>query len=380
MNDEELMDYFQKTRNIKNDTARAYKIYTREYSQYYNTTMTELIEEAEKEEEQGIRWKHRKLKKRLLEYRIYLYTKHSQKTARERFNKIRAVYKHFDIEIHQLPPFNQRNVNKTPPIKPEDLPDKEVLRNAIEIANPIMKAIILFMESSGSAKAETLSLTIKDYMKSTQKYHNKTDIYEMIETLNQMEEVIPTWHIKRIKTNKYYTTFSSPESVNAINNYLQSRNDTLTLDSKLFKINPATFTLNFEEINDKLNLGQIGHYRRFRSHMLRKFHASTLAGDGMSRDLVNDLQGKSKSITDESYFMLRTEDMLDEYITHLPALLLGKDVEKITIKSPEYHRLERELEKKTDEVQAMNDRLSSVEEVLSNLGIASIVDKVKKED
>nr|WP_278823564.1 hypothetical protein [Methanobrevibacter smithii] len=50
----------------------------------------------------------------------------------------------------------------------------------------------------------------------------------------------------------------------------------------------------FEMINDTLGIGRVRRYLRFRSHMLRKFHASALYNDGMSIDKVNDLQGKAK--------------------------------------------------------------------------------------
>jgi Phage integrase family. len=59
----------------------------------------------------------------------------------------------------------------------------------------------------------------------------------------------------------------------------------------------------FERINEELGFGKVGNYNRFRSHMLRKFHASALYNDGMSRDNVNDLQGKAKNKTDDAYFI-----------------------------------------------------------------------------
>lgn len=63
--------------------------------------------------------------------------------------------------------------------------------------------------------------------------------------------------------------------------------------------------LKFRELNHELGLGKVGEYVRLRSHMLRKFHASALYNDGMSLDKVNDLQGKAKNKTDQSYFMTR---------------------------------------------------------------------------
>ena len=98
---------------------------------------------------------------------------------------------------------------------------------------------------------------------------------------------LPRMNIKGIKT---------PEAVTAINSYLLSRADPLTNNSPLFKINEDYFSEAFIRINNKLGLGKVGTYNRFRSHMLRKFHASALYNDGMSLDNVNDLQGKAGTV------------------------------------------------------------------------------------
>ena len=60
--DHELIEHLQKTRNISKSTLATYKIYIREYSEYNNMPMVDLIKEAEAEEEQGVRWKKRKIK------------------------------------------------------------------------------------------------------------------------------------------------------------------------------------------------------------------------------------------------------------------------------------------------------------------------------
>ena len=120
----------------------------------------------------------------------------------------------------------------------------------------------------------------------------------------------------------------------------------------------------FTEINDELGLGKIGKYHRFRSHMLRKFHASSLYNDGMSIDKVNDLQGKSKTITDQSYFMVNPDDLKHEYIQHLPSLLMRVDVERLDVKSAEYHKLEaenKELKDKEDKLKSIMERLDKLE-------------------
>lgn len=374
---EEILEEIHTHKNHKWNTQRKYKYAVQKYCKFHNKTLHELLEEAETEEEKGIRWKHRKLKKRLLDYRQWLLENYAKNTINANMVPILVIYEFYEIELHKLPKIS--NIKKSAPITYRDLPDKEVIRSALDIATPAMKAIILFISSSGTARAETLSLTIQDYMNATQDYHQTNDIHEMIDTLNKIDDVVPTFTILRKKTNKYYTTYCSPEAVKAINHYLLSRVDPLTPESPLFKFGETTFVIKFEELNDELGLGFVGPYRRFRSHMLRKYHATTLYNDGLSLDKINDLQGKSKNKTDSVYFMTNPEDLKIEYIEHLPALSMGKDIEKVTIKSPEFTKLELELKDKTEEVESVNARLDNIEKILGDLGIENIVDKVKKE-
>ena len=76
---------------------------------------------------------------------------------------IKFFYK-FYIEIFSLPKINEKSIQKPALIYFNNLPDKAVIREAFQIASPLMKAIILFSCSSGCARTETLSLTIGDYI------------------------------------------------------------------------------------------------------------------------------------------------------------------------------------------------------------------------
>ena len=116
--------------------------------------MVELIEEAENEEEQGIRWKHRTLKKRLIQYRTYLYQNYMSSTAKMMFSKILTIYKHYEIEIHDLPKLSVKKGHQNPPITFNDLPDKDIIKKALDISKPRMRAIILFISSSGCGRTE----------------------------------------------------------------------------------------------------------------------------------------------------------------------------------------------------------------------------------
>lgn len=357
-----ILDEIHLAKNHSQSTRSIYKLSAEKYCTYFDLSLYELIQEAEKEEDAHIKWKHRRLKTRLIEYRHYLMEHYVKNTVDTYFGVILSIYNYFEIEIGALPGIDKRSYMKTTPITFKDLPDKDVIRAALEIATPVMKAVILFMSSSGCARTETLNLTVQDYMDSVKEYIESDNLTEIIETTNNIEDVIPTFNILRVKTKKYYTTYCSPEAVHAINSYLLTRSN-LKPDSPLFKVHPMYLLHKFKEINEELNLGKVGKYHRFRSHMLRKFHASSLYNDGMSIDKVNDLQGKSKTLTDQAYFMVNPEDLKLDYIEHLSALLMSVDVEKLSIKSPEYHKLEQEnksLKEDNEKINEMWDELQDL--------------------
>lgn len=132
-----------------------------------------------------------------------------------------------------------------------------------------------------------------------------------------------------------------------------------------------------EMINDTLGLGRIGRYLMFRSHMLRKFHASALYNDGMSIDKVNDLQGKAKNKTDAAYFMTNPDDLKYEYIQHLPAVTVNTDVEKLSVKSPQFIQMEKENEALKSEVDDMKGELEEMRGLKKEL--LGIINRVSEE-
>lgn len=366
MNNKPLIEEFVKARRLKKGTQEQYSIALNFYSKFQQKPLLDLLKEADYEEEQGIRWKNRKLKQRLINYRNYLYEKYVKSTAELKFALVKTFYKHYEIEIHDLPSVNKKNIKLSEPLKFKDLPDKELIKKALKIANPLMRAIILFMSSSGCARAETLSLTIQDYLDATREYHNTNDIQKAVKVMHD-KDIVPTFYLKRIKTNKYYYTFCSPEANQEIINYLLLRED---LDNSkldelpLFKCNVAYFERHFAKINNTLDLGKIGAHNKFKSHILRKFHATNLYNDKMSLEEIDALQGRGKDLTHSSYFTEDPTKLREKYIEHLECLTINLDVNSIDLKSPEYIELEHKYNEKENQLNNMEERLSNVEKLL----------------
>ena len=363
--DKELLDDFTMSRNLKPATKESYGIFIRNYTNYQGAAMVDLITEAEQEEEAGIRWKHRKLKKRLINYRSYLYNNYLSSSAKIMLAKIQTVYKHYEVEIHQLPTYSMKNVNENKPITFKDLPDAKIIQKALDISAPRMRAIILFISSSGCSRIETLNRTIQDFINATSDYHQEDEIYAVLNKLKDKDDLVPRWELRREKTNKYYTTFTSPEATSELINYLISSNRDLKETDRLFNMGTKYLNQLFKETNEKLGLGKKGTYIRFRPHMLRKYHASQLFNDGASIEFVDALQGRGKDATHSSYFMEDPEKLRKEYIKHLDCLLINWN--DIDYKSPEYLKLESEIVEKNEKIENYENLIANIDERLQNL-------------
>ena len=321
--DLEIMNAFYNERCINKRTQYGYNNSFSLYIQYTKMHLQDLLMEADIEEEKGVRWKRCKLKEKLIGFRGWLQERYKYSTIKVLFNRIKTFYNHFEIEIGFIPQLNQKAVIKSEPITYDDIPDKEVINECLQYANPLMKALILFMTSSGCARRETLNLTIDDFIEATKEYHSDGNVNEILTELIIQDKVIPTFKIKRQKTNKYYYTFCSPEATKAICVYLLGsgrRFDKGCNHHLLFKTNLDHLNNWFNELNEKVNAGQVADMNRIRSHMLRKFHASRLYNDGLSIDKIDALQGRAKDNTHKAYFKESPEALKELYIEHMDAI------------------------------------------------------------
>lgn len=363
-NEEYLQEYIT-TRGLSKKTHKNMYNITNNYCKFQKLSLHELLLEADEDEEAGLLWKKRRLKKRLVNYMNHLKSTMSISSAKTYFAVIKTFYIHHEIEIGKLPSWNFRNASVQEPITYNDLPDRTIIKKAVEMSKPLMRSIILFLSSTGMSKVDMRKLTIKDFIDATMDYHKSTDIKNALEILNNTTKpIIPIWRKRRSKTNKYFITFNTSECTSEILNYLQSRKNLDPYDI-LFPIPEHYFTLQFEKINDALNLGYVGAYRRFRGHMLRKFHASNLEKAGMDRYKINVLQGKSNNAVDDVYFFQDEEELKKDYIDCMCGLLIFTEVEKINIETEEVQLIKMENEQlrmEIDEVRRMKEDIEKIKE------------------
>ena len=319
-------------RNLTVSSMKTFRHTLNHYSQLNEMSIGELLKEAEEEEEQGIRWKKRKLRTRLIRYQNWLLENYKYNTAKNYMTKLKTFYYDYDIEIGKLPPFNKKQAHLSEPITYDDLPSKETLRRAYSMGTPVFKAILLFTISSGCGKQEVLNLTKKDY-------------YQWIQGKDPYaEDIVPIIKLKRQKTNKYYTTFCSPEAIREIATYLETRHDH---DPRLFKISYRHLTSLFVNMNNRLGLGTVNDTSHLRMHMLRKWHASRLynAENGLSLNEIDSLQGRTKQTVQQSYYFDNVEELRKKYIRNIDQVTILDQVHTLTVDSPEVELLKEKAEK-----------------------------------
>jgi len=177
----EIFNKFCRERNVSGSTILGYWAAIRKYESFHNMSMESLINEALREENDNVPLKERKIKQRLLSYRTSLLDGElSQNTVKSYFTKIKTFYHHFEVELPYLPEAKYHREYETNYL---DLPSKEHIRKALDICTIDLQAVILFMSSSGTGKAETLSLTVNSFIAATKEYHKEGSLNEILEEL-----------------------------------------------------------------------------------------------------------------------------------------------------------------------------------------------------
>lgn len=371
MNNKDYAKEYVETRGLK--PTSEYKIWNilQHYSKYQKLSLQELLDEADTEEEAGIRWKRRTLKQRLINYMNYCKNNMLLSSAKTYFNLVKSWYTHHEIEIGTLPRWNSKNANVPEPITSKDMLTKDIIREALKVTTPVMRCIILTEVSSGMTRSDVLSLTVGDFLEATRPYHHSNNIQVAIKLMLETEiDMIPTFHLRRSKTNKYFITFISPEATIEICKYLRLRDKRnhkyhrphLTDIDQLFKIHKGTYLDKFNEINNELNTGKAGTYNKIRGHNLRKFHATQLEKHGMDRYLINVLQGKSNNTVDDVYFIEDEETLRTAYIEALEGVLIYTDVKEVNKYSIEYQQLEVENKQYRQNLKDILDRIEKLEQ------------------
>ena len=132
-------------------------------------------------------------------------------------------------------------------------------------------------------------------------------------------------------------------------------------------------------------MGKVGHYNRFRPHMLRKFHSSNLFNNnqgeeedekiGLTMDQIDALQGRGKGDTRSVYFMDNPDVLRKAYIRALPLITISKEVTDDELEVLVEEKAEKTIVKVTEE---FNSALAEIRGELDDLKRGREDDELKK--
>lgn len=328
------------------NTKRSYITALTDYCTLNQMTPSQLRQEAYQEQITIIDTLERQIETRLLNFYNHLNNKNlKNSTILHRLNTIRAFYTEYKIDL-------PRNIELTRTFDKEEKDHikiehiRQVVNNTSNIKH---KAIITLMASSGIRQIDIINFKIKDFMQATQRYHDETNPWDMIQKLEK-KEVIPIWKFKPQKTirkgNKAITC-SSPESTQYILTYLKTR-DNLYENNPLFL---SAYGEQYSKLSDIFqNLSKANAFGMnslgenfFHGHGLRDFFATTLNESSVQYPVYKKMMGHSLSNVDRSYVHIGEEIILAEYKKAVNKLSIN-EVKVHDFKSEEYLKLEKKFE------------------------------------
>ena len=340
---------------------------------------TELIEEAEQDIREG----------KLLRERRYFdyFIRFEQKLKGEGYasvkgyiTSVKAFYQFY--EIMDLPKTKYRAANASEGVEENNniRVTKEDIKDMLNVCRYLRdEAIILTIASSGLGGAEVRALTINDFLKG----YNE-------ETITKLD------YRKRIKTNKHFITFISPETTEKVLEYLEKERKFKVWDVnakgekslnikelKKYKTQPLFAETKrvaikkdegiglskggliriFKDISRRLDRVIINEdrtqknliYNELRAHNIRKFFNTSMKNAGAPEFAVEFMMGHKVDSTKAAYYLRNDAELEGIYLKFMPAITI-QPTETHVIQSEEYKELKEENKALREELEAMKAR------------------------
>lgn len=362
----ELLKEISILRSWSENTFISYKQAVNQYSKINNKSITDLLLEAEEEEDLRIRKNKRKIKQRFNNYqKILLENGYSVKTVKVYLSRIKSIYKYYELELPQLQPIKQHSHESF-----KDILTKDEIKKILTNTNTKTRTIIIFGATTGLRISDITKLTIQDFINAIQDelsfLFDENKIFESLTKLEKIPYIVPTWRITSKKTKVEHITFNTPEATRFIIQMLKERctKEDLTVESNLFGFKYDTIIMNYTRINKRLQLGSLPNKQgRFHSHGLRKYMCTSLVNNGADFLFVEFLAGHKLNPVQQSYYYANPEKLKKWYMKYMNCLNFFEDVNVIDINSKE----KQELEYLKQENKETISRIQELEEMINFL-------------
>lgn len=352
-------------KNLSINSRKKYANALKNYTNFHQLTLEQLLDEADEEEEHNVRVSRRKIRSRLINFRTHLINDLGYKASTIKTNLIcvKSFYRYHGISVPEIP---NAVLTESPndSLNFDDLPTINDIKTAIESTKKAKhKCLFLFAACNGSARMELTNFSFKQFLEGVSPYCNKPktpqDIIDDLDGKCEELEVIPVFKMKRQKTNYSYYAPITPECTQFCINYLKSEGLGLKPEDPFFQLSKDGVSTAFKLINEKFNWGKRGLYGFFSSHRIRKFNASAIE----DTDFANFIQGRKPDPIKETYFKKDIDRVREEYKKHMHKFTIYAHYD-VVINSDAYNEL---LEQKNELEQQLNDTKEEYEQKIAAL-------------
>lgn len=365
--DPKVLNLIQK-RDLAEQTELSYMLHIRHYCEFQKMTPSELIKEAREDQVKQPWMDDRHIQSRLIKYNQHIEKQFTYKTRKLAIGVIRTFYNEYQIALPKVK--IKQDLEEAKKDNTKKIPTIDHIKEAVEIANKKYKAIILLLATSGMGINEMRHLTLQDYYNALGLEEYDPSILTELDK-HVYTTTIPSFNVFRRKTRIQYTTFCTPEAMDAINNYLFDEyskerppadpETSLFVPFQKFKNNTGLIARNsiaryFQKINRKMGWGKSGRYVFFHPHTLRRFFATTLTANRIPELYVHWFLGHKADPVTDAYF--KPAALKEEYRRVIPYL----SIEKVNVRTLTDERLQS-LE---DENKQIKEDLEHFKKMLSD--------------
>ena len=367
-------------RNISLGTQKSYNTAIRDYCELIQKSPSELIDEAENEEDEGIRIRKRKVVEYLMLYKEFLETKVASTTINLYFSAIKSFYKSFDIILPEMKLIQgdiglEKNIGK--PLTKTDI------QKLISAASSREKALIYLMALSGMGQQEARDLTIIKLLNAASQATgiNLENVEDLFKHEEQVLEKVLTLEITRKKVKYRHYTFLPPEATREIIAYLKERyygrNSKIRIrgdaEEPIFvnnygkRLSRDSIVTNFRRIGLEAGFKkEKGSYAFWRSHALRKYFISMIINKVGEKTIADYMAGHKINNQDRTYWQANPDDLKAHYMKALPYLSIDEAKVK-DVESEEFKAIMADSKKKDKEISVMQEKIELLDGMLKNM-------------
>ena len=302
-------------KNVSENTYKSYLHAIRKYEKYNNLSMENLVKEALDEQSSNTPTHKLSIIDRLEDYQEYLINQDLvHGTINAYMTRIKSVYYKNRVSIPYLEPLNPKRTKRRDYIEYSDILTKEEIKKCLPHMRLPAQARALTIIQGGLSNEECEHLTLTNFLNDTFKYHKCTDPVEALNWLaDENHPIIWVAKLIRVKTGKPYYAVIGAEAVNMIakaklyEKELPKNHN--KFPEKLLGMSKDRFTRTCQSTNNKVGLGLVADCSKFRSHNLRRFHATYIKGSALtyeensrlSNNQIDELQGRGKTSVQDTY-------------------------------------------------------------------------------